>query len=158
MVTVTIVKKPSMAFIGIKTWISGTDNQQFANFWNQQHQNGNVARLRKHGIEKGNAVTSSEIVGLSDTTKDPQVREFDFYIAVEVRNGTNLEDDFEYIEVPAFSWAIFTENENSVDSLIRCEMYCWMEWLPNSQYVHAHGPEMEVYLEDRIEYWIPVTK
>lgn len=159
MVTVTIAKKQAMAFIGAKTWISGTDNQQFANFWSQQHQSGNVARLAKFGIEKEKGVTKSEIIGLSDTTKEPKVREFYFYIAVEIERGKSLENnDFELIEVAAYTWAIFTENENSVESLLRCEMFCWTEWLPKSDYIHDFGPEMEVYFKDKIEYWIPISK
>ena len=83
MVTVKIETKDGFRVVGIKTWISGTDNEQFAQFWSEQHQNGNVEELKKYNTQNPDGITKSTILGLSDTTKDPNLREFDFYIAVE---------------------------------------------------------------------------
>ena len=44
-------------------------------------------------------------------------------------------------------------------------MYAFMEWLPNSDYVHANAPEMEVYApgsdggseNNYCEFWLPIV-
>jgi predicted transcriptional regulator YdeE len=191
MVTVRIEDKPGFGLIGVKTWIAGTDNAQFARFWTEQGEKGvidRLARLKPEGVrsEVGGQVMGHEphgatpvvggqimghephgappvvggqIMGLSDTTKNPRVREFDFYIGVEVGLGEKVAgaEGFERIEVQPYQWAIFGSPGTGIEALMECEMHCGTEWLPNNLlYEHDNGPELEVYYEDKIEYWVPI--
>ena len=63
-------------------------------------------------------------------------------------------------------WAVFECNGKVPEAIVKAEMYAFMEWLPNSKYVHAHAPEMEVYppgidgssKDAYNEFWLPVSK
>ncbi len=159
MVQVRIEKKDSFTICGVKTWISGTDNELFAKFWEEQDANGTVQLVQKIARNAADSVTKSAILGLSDTEKDPAVRSFYFYIAAEIeKNNTPIVDTFEELDVKSCTWAIFSSEGSGIDALMECEMYCWTQWLPNNEtHVHDNGPELEVYFaENKIEYWIPV--
>lgn len=158
MVTIAFEEKPAFGLVGTKTWISGADNGQFAEFWKAQRENGAIGRLEAYR-KKGGGQLGCRFIGLSDTSRDPSTREFFFYAAVEADADAAIVDaDFERIAVRGYTWAVFTEGKNTVESLIASEMHCWRDWLPgNGIYVHDLGPEMEVYRDDRIEYWIPIT-
>ena len=157
MVTVRIDLKPAFRVIGIKTWIPDTDNAAFGRFWQQCHADGAIAGLRKYCKDAQTSQTRSAILGLSCTEKDPAVRSFDFFVAVET-DEVQDQGRYEVRTVPSYRWAIFSSEGSNLEALMACEMYAWMEWLPgNGTYVHDLGPELEVYFdEDRIEYWIPI--
>ena len=161
MVHVTIEKKESFAILGVKTWISGTDNELFAKFWQEQTKNGVLLDLNKHRIDEAKSVTKSYVLGLSNTEKDPNVRSFDFYIAVEaLRKSIGIDQKYESLAVKPYNWAIFSSDGTDISSLIEAEMYCWTKWLPgNEKYKHDNGPEIEVYFPSgKIEYWVPVIE
>jgi len=160
MVNVRIENKNAFIICGVKTWISGTDNSLFAKFWDEQNGNGNVDKLKTLGIYENQSITKSQILGLSNTEKDPNIRSFDFYIAVETDTKQIEKTDFESLVVKTFIWAIFSSEGNDIKNLMECEMYCWTQWLPNNgKYHHAYGPEIEVYFSaNKIEYWIPVVE
>lgn len=157
MVSVNIENKPGFNVIGMKTWISGTDNSLFSEFWRTCHAEGVIEQITKFNKEKESSVTKSAILGLSRTEKDPSVRSFYFYIGVET-NETENQEEYEVLNVQPYTWAIFSTEGNDINALMQCEMYAWMEWLPkNGAYIHDHGPEIEVYFEEnKIEYWIPI--
>jgi predicted transcriptional regulator YdeE len=159
MVSVRIEDKPGFGLIGVKTWIAGTDNDQFARFWTEQGEKGVIEKLAQLKPQCAPSVVGGEIMGLSDTTKNPRVREFNFYIGVEVSLGERVAgaEDFERFEVQPYQWAIFASEGEGIEPLMECEMHCWTSWLPNNLlYEHDNGPELEVYHADRIEYWVPV--
>ena len=111
-------------------------------------------------MEEDKSITKSTILGLSNTEKDPSIREFDFYIAVETDNKDTKNSNLETVIIKPFKWAIFSSEGNDINALMECEMYCWTQWLPNNEkYVHDYGPELEVYFStNKIEYWIPITE
>lgn len=159
MVSITIENKPEFNIIGLKTWISGSDNDLFGDFWKKCHTEGEIEFIRKFSTKYENSVTKSEILGFSRTDEDPTVRSFYFYIAVETQENEN-QGKFELVKVKPYRWAIFSNQGKDIDALMECEMYAWKEWLPNNGiYIHDNGPEMEVYFQDnRIEYWIPIRE
>lgn len=159
MVTVDIRRTPKFDAVGVKTWISGTDSSQFGEFWREQGQNGNLERLRAYGKRSDQAI-GARFIGVSDTAKDPNLREFFFYVAVEADPSLPIRDSgIERISVGEYAWAVFSEGLVGVESLLACEMHCWTEWLPgNGHYEHDFGPEMEAYFDDRVEYWIPIRE
>ncbi len=159
MVIVRIQQKTEFKVIGVKTWIPDTDNNAFCEFWQKCHADGTLAELRKFSKDPLTSQTQSAVLGLSRTEKDPAIRSFDFYVAVETDEVQN-QDRYEVRTVPAYRWAIFSSEGSGLEALMACEMYAWREWLPgNGIYIHDLGPELEVYFqEDKIEYWIPVKE
>ena len=157
MVSVRIQEKPQFRVVGVKTWIAGTDNAAFGEFWQKCHADGAIADLGRFCKDSQSSQTGSTILGLSCTEKDPVVRSFDFYVAVET-DEVQDQGRYEVRVVPAYHWAIFSSEGSDIDALMACEMHAWQEWLPhNGIYAHDLGPELEVYFqEDKIEYWIPV--
>jgi len=159
MVSISLQDKPEFNVIGLKTWISGTDNVLFGAFWKKCHEDGEIEQIRKFITMNEESVTKSAILGFSRTEKDPNVRSFYFYIAAETQVNEN-QGKYEVVNVKPYKWAIFSSEGNDISALIQCEMYAWTEWLPNNEtYIHDNGPEMEVYFEEnKIEYWIPIKE
>ncbi len=164
MVKVRIEKKPEFRIIGQKTWISGTDNESFRDFWKKSHENGLVERLKNIRSNNQVAVIDSGVFGVSCVEKDPNNRSFYFFIAAEC-NGCPKDADLEEYIVPACEWAVFENPGVIPDSLVESEMYAFMEWLPNSKYIHASAPEMEVYPVRNTsekgtisEFWLPIKE
>lgn len=157
MVSVRIERKANFNILGVKTWIAGTDNAAFGAFWEACRANGTIDSLRQ--FHKPGGETSSAVLGLSCTEKDPSVRSFYFYIAVETTE-TAGQGALEVYPVGSYEWAIFSAAGSDVAALMQCEMHAWMEWLPdNGVYEHDNGPELEVYFaENKIEYWLPVRR
>lgn len=148
-----IEEKPAFEVCGRKVWISGQNNEEFGEFWNESHENGLVERLKGFGTGK---ITNSGVFGVSRVEKYPDNRQFFFYIAAE-HTG---EDDLEDFTVPACKWAIFEGAGELPMSLVNAEMEAFMKWLPSSGYVHAHAPELEVYPVSgaEVEFWLPVEE
>jgi AraC family transcriptional regulator len=159
MVSVRIEERSSFAVVGMKCWISGTDNEAFSAFWKKAHQEGHVERIKKYCDQTSGSQTRSAIVGLSCTEDDPSVRSFWFFVAAETKLR-EVPERYELHNVGAHRWAIFSNDKNNVEALLECEMYAWKEWLgSNREYEHDNGPEIEAYFdEEKIEYWIPVRE
>ena len=122
MVAVRIENKEAFNIIGIKTWIPGTDNNAFGEFWERCHREGDVEEIKKFSKNKDNSCTKSAILGLSCTEKDPNIRSFYFYIAVETDEVSN-QGKYELYKVKPYEWAIFSSDGNDIDALMECEMY-----------------------------------
>ena len=158
MIHVAITKKEAFRIIGVKTWIPGTDNQAFAEFWQASQRNGTIERITPYR-KATDGITNSNMIGLSCTENNPTVREFFFFIGVETEQHEPVAN-LEMHDIDSYTWAIFSTEGSDIHALMACEMHAWKEWLPkNGEYCHDHGPEMEVYLPtNRIEYWIPIRK
>ena len=155
-----ILDRPAFAIAGLKTYISGPDNSQFAQFWERCQSNGLFPRFQAlTGMNPG-PQTGGATLGVSRVEKDPARRDFDYMIAVEVPIATPVEE-LEVYNVPACRWAVFGCRGCLPDALVEAEIYAFSQWLPSSGYKHAHAPEMEVYppAEDgdtTCEFWLPL--
>ena len=150
-----IENRPAFTVSGVKTWISGQDNSQFAAFWADCEQKGIVEKLKALSSDPTQNQTHSRILGVSRVENDPNDRAFDFYIASENSGGEGLET----FTVEGGEWAIFERNSKSPMALIDAEMEAFMHWLPESGYVHDNRPELEVYPEGTgvyVEFWLPI--
>lgn len=137
---------------GKRTWISGQDNSLFGRFWEECHADGTVDTLKSAAKPE---ITKAPTIGVSCVEKDPADRAFDFLIAAE---GAQI-DNLERYQVPACTWAIFQNRGALPMALVDAEMYAFSQWLPQSGYVHAFAPELEVYPEDgSVEFWLPVME
>lgn len=87
--------------------------------------------------------------------------EWRYYIAVS--SSRPLPDGFQETTVPACTWAVFTVEGNTPDSIQALQRRVVTEWLPTSGYEYANAPDIEVYLDAdpanrRVEVWLPVVK
>lgn len=148
--------------MGEKTWITGQDNAQFGAFWDRAHRGGLIERLRAQNGGEAGAVTKATTFGVSCVEKNPNDRAFYFYIAAEyTAQGIKTPDQLESYEIPACTWAVFSNRGELPMSLVNAEMYAFMEWLPASGYAHALAPELEVYPahdSKLVEFWLPIQK
>lgn len=156
MVNVRVETKEAFSIIGQKTYI--TQLEQFGEFWKLSHENGLMDKLNKIRNDFGCPITKGTHIGLSCTEKDPDNRDFDFFISVEFPDNKNADAGLEIHNVKSFKWAIFSKDSTEISALFDCEMYAFKEWLSHSGYKHDFGPEMEVYHEDKIEFWLPVVE
>ena len=157
-----IVERPSFVVVGVKTWIGGTnDSEAFGRFWDECKNNGILDELSQVSGGRPGPQTGSMFLGLSAVDKDPSNRAFDFYAAVE-GSAEAAESRFEHYPVPAATWAVFRTSGAMPDALIEAEMYAFRDWLPDSGYIHANAPELEVYPPSQlaggtlVEFWLPV--
>jgi AraC family transcriptional regulator len=164
MIKYRLINRPACEIIGRKTWISGPDNEQFGRFWDQCRAEGLFAVLEKVSNWQPGPQTGGITLGVSRVEQDPSKRDFYYMISVEKPPEAQL-PDLETYQVPASMWAVFECRGRLPDAIVESEMYAFMEWLPSSEYVHAHAPEMEVYFagpdgtseECYTEFWLPVA-
>ena len=157
MVQVRIVTKPAFEVTGVKTWISKVED--FHNFWNKCHEDGTVSTLKALNNGSIGENTNSLIFGVSRVEKDPEDRDFYFYIATECANQDH--STYETFTIPESLWAIFESKGPIQNALFEAEMYAFKEWLPSSGYLHAKAPELEVYPahdSQVVEFWLPIVK
>lgn len=173
MIKVRIEEKPAFKIIGSKTWISGTDNELFNQFWQKCEEKGLLEIFKVVRGNQPGLVTNSLMMGVSCVENDPNNRSFNFYIAIEFDTEVNVGELIknrnhylleEYL-VPASKWAIFQNQGRLPDSLVESEMYAFRDWLPKSKYLHANVPEIEVYppyqgSKENIlnEFWMPIIE
>lgn len=163
MIGVRIVERPAFEVIGVKTWISGQDNDLFGRFWQQCAQDGSLHRLEQIRAGQVGPQTGGVVLGVSCVEKNPANRAFHYLIGIEKPADWDGED-LERYWVPASQWAVFACHGQMPSALVRAEMFAFGEWLPSSLYVHALAPEMEVYLpqcaagegEIACEFWLPI--
>ena len=154
MVKVRLEQKPAFVVTGVRTWISRVED--FFIFWDRCHDDGTVSTLKALG-NASCEVTRSSIFGVSRVEKDPQNRDFYFYIATEGKHDHS--SNFDSFTIPSSLWAIFQSTGEVRKALFEAEMHAFKEWLPASGYEHAFAPELEVYPEDStVEFWLPVVK
>ena len=163
MIPYRIVTRPAFDVVGIKTWISGQDNDLFGRFWEQCQAEGLFEVFKQiSGLEPG-PQTRGVTLGVSCVEQDPSKRDFYYLIGIESpRDCADL--GLESHQIPASQWAVFECRGKVPDSIVQAEMYAFTEWLPASGYVHANAPEMEVYppesdgsSEDNYcEFWLPI--
>ncbi len=87
----------------------------------------------------------------------------DHYIGVATTKNTL--EDFSELDVPAYTWAVFTLIGSFPDDLQATWGRIYSEWFPSSTYLQVNGPEiLSINSPDltspsvESEIWIPVTK
>lgn len=95
---------------------------------------------------------------------DEKTERFNFMIGVEPSPGCDT-GKLETRSVPPMTWAVFPGRGKMPDSIQAVWKRIFSEWFPSMNYIHAEGPELEVYLpgpcedgESLFEVWIPVEK
>lgn len=161
MIKFRMVERPSFEVVGKKAWIGGQDNELFGRFWRECQANGLLHSLwQLHGGKPG-PQSGGLTLGISRVEQNPGKREFFYMIAIEKRDDypARLLEGMETYQVPATRWATFECHGKVPESIVKAEMFAFLEWLPTSGYEHALAPEMEVYpnLDNRYsEFWLPI--
>jgi AraC family transcriptional regulator len=107
---------------------------------------------------KPGAMTRGAMLGICYGEADAV--EFSYGIGVELAEGAPS-GDFERIEIPASTWAVF---DCTLDNLQDVTKRIFSEWFPSTGYEHDAVPELEVYLPEKpgeemqCELWMPVVK
>jgi AraC family transcriptional regulator len=83
MINYRIVERPAFNVLGRKTWISGQDNALFGRFWETCRQDGLFALFEQVNQLQPGQQTGGTTLGISRVENDPEVRCFDYMIAVE---------------------------------------------------------------------------
>ena len=94
---------------------------------------------------------------------DKETQEFDYVAACEIAEDASLADNMVRVEVPAQSYAVFSSTLPEIGATFD---KIYGEWLPNSGYQRAEGPEFELYDEhfdpndpnSSFRIYVPVTK
>lgn len=156
MVNIRLEDKPAFRVIGKKTWIAEVED--FPLFWKMCHEDDTISTLKSLVGYNAGAITESLVFGVSRVEKDPDNREFYFYIVTEY-DGDDIES-FETFTIPASQWAIFESKGDVLSALYEAEMSAF-EWLSSSGYKHGLVPELEVYPardSQSVEFWHPIMK
>lgn len=91
--------------------------------------------------------------------------QFQYSIADPYTAGSEVPEGFEVIQVPAYTWAMFTCVGPMPNAIQEMWKRVYSEWLPNSNYELVPGFDIEMYTAGDIhsadyisEIWIPVQQ
>lgn len=151
-----IEKKESFKVVGKSTPVTtknGENLKVIPKFWQKLTEDGTVSGLFPKAGDLG-------IMGICyDFYKNEE--NFSYMVAIEGDSREELTPDF--LEIPELTWAIFSGDGELPGSIQKLWKQIFNEWFPATDYIHAKGPEIEVYLGDKensgsqkFEVWIPV--
>ena len=149
-----IEKKESFRIVGVSVALEKELEKNFEKvpkLWQTCHMDGTIKQLE--------GMINTDIKGVLGVGSCNDEKDWRYYIAVA---STLTSDEYEAVEVPAATWAIF-QGEGTGISIQELEKRIVTDWLPTSGYEYANAPDVEVYLSSdpknmKYEVWIPVTK
>lgn len=154
---VRFVDKEAFKVHGMKrafTCENGQNMREIPKFWQEVMSNGSLDTLLE---------ACDDEMGVMGICGEMRGSNFDYWIAGPC--GKGVPAGMETLEIPATSWAVFESIGPMPDAIQAVWGRIFSEWLPNSGYEHAKGPELEVYAPDdssqadyRSWVWIPVTR
>lgn len=157
-----ITNKQAHNICGIKTDIPAANpktNLLITEFWEDNIKSGIIGQFHR---DIGLAYNISLNAALYDFSQSM----FSYMICYEIPGDFNAPVKYPKLSVPAMTWAVFStvkHNENETSETIRSmRKRIFLEWFPTSGYIHASGPEIEIFKNDREKYyseiWIPIKK
>ncbi|MFJ9459652.1 GyrI-like domain-containing protein [Kitasatospora sp. NPDC101447] len=158
-----IVEKPDFRIVGRKArvplvWLGV--NPHIAEF---------IKGLGKETVERITALSGKDPVGIVSVSDDfspnrEEGSELDYWHAVVAREGAEVPEDMDVLEVPAGTWAVFTNSGPFPQALQEMWGDVAAQWFPSNPYEARRGPEI---LRTRFvpgsddadsELWIPVAR
>lgn len=154
-----IVQRDAFTVVGKSiqtTTKEGENSIEIPKFWQDSHADGTVAKIAALG-------KNQDTLGICyGAQQGGEV--FNYAIAVET-DRTESEGEYDFIQIPAATWAVFTSTGPMPDSIQDVWGRIYQEWFPATDYEQAEIPDFELYppgnpwAEDyRSEVWIPVIK
>jgi len=133
----------------------GENLREIPKFWHDGYADGWIPRLESR--------TGKMAMGVC-LPMNPGQEELSYMIGVEA-GSEPAGDELTVYTVPPLTWAVFTAVGPVPGSVQETFRRIFQEWFPSTNYEHAHGPELEVYLDGdssapdyRCEVWIPIVK
>ena len=150
-----IEKKEAFRIVGISCPLDHDLEKNFAavpGLWRSAAEQGTLQKLA--------GMMDSEPMGVLGVSACGTEEDWIYYIAVA---STQTNDALEEYTVPAFTWAVFSGEGTCPQAIQELEQRIVTEWLPDSGYEYANGPDVERYLNtdmqnSRFEVWIPVVR
>lgn len=149
-----LVEKGNFSVVGVGLRTSakvGQNLRDIPDFWERSIKDGTTDRVAALAPGKPMLGVCTDFSTGSD--------EFLYLIAVEApANKADTAPDLASRDIPANTWAVFTCLVSDIQETWK---RIFQEWFPATGYEHAHGPELEVYLEGddamKCEIWIPIV-
>lgn len=156
-----IVQKQAHEVCGIITNIpagSEKTNTLITQFWEENIRKGVIGQFHR---DIGLAYDTCLNAALFD--RHPHM--FSYMICYDVPYGS-APRGYSALSVPPLTWAVFSTPEHTAQEtteLVRSmRQRIFMEWFPTSAYMHADGPEFEIFKNDRgkfvVDIWVPINK
>jgi len=143
------------------TTVDGANLRELPLFFEEMEREGTTGKLMEMTGSEGKLKGS--LLGIC-MDFDEENQRFNFMIGVEPRDGESA-SSLERITIPPHTWAVFPGKGNMPDSIQSVWKRIFSEWFPSMSYIHAEGPELEVYLPGTFEnggcsfeVWIPIEK
>lgn len=133
-------------------------NAIITRFWEDNIGNGVIGQFHRDiGLEY-NICLNAALFNYREST-------FSYMICYEMPLN-RVPGGYSVLSVPSFTWAVFSTPEHTsgeTTELIRnMRKRIFMEWFPTSGYIHAGGPEFEMFHSNNakfiVEIWIPIIK
>lgn len=155
---VRIEERPAFKVVGIKREISSIDGanlHEIPKLWERVNTDGTANKMMDlSNIEPGG------LLGICTNVKEQTM---DYWVAIATTKSAPPE--FEELVIESQIWAIFDVIGPLPTAIQEAWKFVFSEWLPNSDYLHGDGPEVEWYAsgdtkaEDYFcEIWIPIMK
>jgi len=161
---VRIEHKPAFHVVGFSKRIHKMDKKNFIEiptFWETTLQSGKV----KHLMDAVSGLTPNGFTkGVHGMMNYKYLGDSSFPYLIGAFSKTSI-DGYESVSVPAGRWAVFTTKRFKPEHTVKNVQPVWHqiyeEWFNTTDYDHAGGAELEVYLchEDgtqSCEIWIPI--
>jgi AraC family transcriptional regulator len=144
------------------TTMDGKNFKEIPAFWKKAMNDGTCEKIQSFSLKGKNSVlngsTASVLCYKDDDTEDC----WSYMIGSESDGKVK---DMENTKIPSMTWAIFESIGTMPDAIQDVWKRIFNEWFPSSNYMHAKGPELEVYPpgdgsspDYYCEVWIPVEK
>lgn len=151
----TIIKKDAFHLLGVVRRFSTKDGEslrKIPEFW---------AEFNRESCSMLWPCACREQIFGASINYDPKSEEFDYVIGVPFEG--EKPGQFEMIQIPAATWAIFKITGAMPHALQNTMQRIYSEWLPATNYELADAPHMELYYDGditaddyRSEIWMPL--
>ncbi|QNO15383.1 AraC family transcriptional regulator [Alkalicella caledoniensis] len=138
--------------------LEGRCFREIPEFWEQCKSNGIFAKLLTSVGKDESGIVDAGVL----FNHNPQDGSLRYMIACEFP-VTHVPEEFQVLEIPSMTWAIFEVESNRDEDLHEVWRRIGSEWFPASNYEHADAPELERYYGNSstdytCQIWIPVIK
>jgi AraC family transcriptional regulator len=147
----TVITKPAFTVVGMK-YRGKNEKDEIPHLWE---------KFMPKTVEVKHKVNPNVCYGVMDNY-DEKTGEFDYLAAFEVRDASDVSEGMESWQVPQQTYAVFPCNLKNIKQAFQ---HIYHEWLPQSDYQRAQGPDFEYYDESfqpdqgklELFIYVPVT-